>query len=90
MSVTLKIHPYLRKFADGLKEIELEGRTVGECIDALAARFPETRERLCDEQGNLHSFWEIYLNSDSCYPDELATPVKDGDELTIVSIMAGG
>lgn len=32
----------------------------------------------------------IYVNGESAYPEELAKPVKDGDELTIDLIIEGG
>ncbi|RTZ97237.1 MAG: ThiS family protein, partial [Deltaproteobacteria bacterium] len=33
---------------------------------------------------------EIYLNMESAYPDELGRPVKDGDEIHLTLLLAGG
>jgi len=33
---------------------------------------------------------EIYLNRESAYLDELVKPVKDGDEIHLVVMLAGG
>ena len=90
MSVTVRIHPFLGKFTGGQKIVELECKTVGECIERLEAKFPGIKRQLCDKEGKLHHLWDIYVNSVSCYPDEFEKPVKDGDELIIVAIMAGG
>jgi len=86
----MRLHPYLRKFADGREVVQVVGRTIGECVDGLEAQFPGIKQRLCDDEGKLLSFYEIYVNSESSYPEELAKPVKDGDELTVVTLIAGG
>lgn len=90
MSITVRIHPFLRKFTGGQNIAEVEGKTVGECVENLEVKFPGIKGQLCDKKGKLHHLWEIYINSASCYPEEFAKQVKDGDEIAIVAIMAGG
>lgn len=90
MSVSVRLHPYLRKFADGQKVVETAGQTVGECIDDLEVKFPGMQQRLLDKQGKLRSSWDIYVNWSSSDLDELAIPVKNGDEIIIVAVIAGG
>lgn len=86
----MRLHPYLRKSAGGREVVQVVGRTIGECVDDLEAQFPGIKQRLCDDEGKLLSFYDIYVNSESSYPEELAKPVKDGDELTVVTLIAGG
>ena len=90
MSVTMRIHPFLRQFSGGQKIVEVRGNTVGECLDDLETKFPGIKQQLYDKEGKLADLWDVYVNSTSCYPEELATPVKDGDELTIVALIHGG
>ena len=90
MGVKMRIHPVLREFTAGQETVEVTGTTVGDCIDSLEIQFPGIKQRLCDEQGQLFSFYDIYVNSASSYPEELAKPVNDGDELTILAIAGGG
>ena len=90
MSVKVKLHPYLRKFTNGQAVVEAIGQTVGECIDDLESCFPGIKGRLCDEKGNLLSVYDICVNSHSSYPEALTESVKDGDELTIITLIAGG
>ena len=90
MSINVMLHPYLRTLANGQKVVKTEGNTVGECIDELDNKFPGMKKLLCNEQGKLHSFYDIYVNSENFYPEELDKPVKDGDKLIIVSVVAGG
>ena len=90
MGIKFRFPPYLMKFTDGQEVVELAGHTVGECLDNLEILFPSIKQRLCDEQGQLFSFYCIYINSDSINSEELDRPVNDGDEITIVPIMGGG
>ncbi len=91
MSVNVRLHPYLRRFTNGHETVEAVGRTIGECLNDLETKFPGIKQRLRDEQGELLSFYEVYVkSSDGFYPEELSSPVKDGDELMIVPVIAGG
>jgi len=90
MSVKVRLHPYLRKFARGQSEVEVSGHTVAECLDDLEAKFPGIKQQLLDEQGKLRSFYDICVNLRSSQTDPLAEPVKDGDELLIITVIAGG
>lgn len=90
MSIVLNIHKTHRRHTGGLESVEVDGRTVGECLDTLVKRFPEMREALFNSQGKLHHQIEIYLNMESAYPDELKKPVQPGDEMHITLMLAGG
>lgn len=90
MSVKISLHKTHRPFADGLEVVEVDGSTVGECIDALIERYPEMEKKLFVEKDKLLNAIEIYLNLETAYPDELARPVKDGDEIHITVMLAGG
>ena len=90
MSITLHLHKTHRQYTDGLDTLELEGRTIGECLDGLIERFPGMQAALFDGKDKLKNQIEIYLNMESAYPDELKRPVKDGDEVYIIVMLAGG
>ncbi len=90
MGIKVRIHPFLQQFTGGQDVVESTGRTVGECLDNLEIQFPGIKQRLCDKQGHLYDYYEIYVNSESSYPEQLAKPVKDGDVLSIVIMIGGG
>ena len=90
MSVKINIHPFFCHLTNDQNVVEVHGNTVGQCLEQLVARFPETKKWLFGKDGNLLSLVDIYVNQESSYPEELAKPVKDGDELHIVVIIAGG
>ncbi len=43
-----------------------------------------------NEKGKLLNTLEIYLNMESTFPEELAKPTRDGDEIYITLLLAGG
>ena len=90
MSVTVRLNPYLRTFTNNQTEVEVNCKTVSECINDLDKKFPGIKKQMIDEKGKLYFYLEIYLNDETCYPDELAKPVKDGDIVTILTLIAGG
>ena len=90
MSVVLNIHKTHRPFTDGLETIEVEGDTIGKCIDNLTARYPKMYTALFQAPNRLKSEIEIYHNADTAYPDELSRKVRAGDEIHITLMLAGG
>jgi molybdopterin converting factor small subunit len=90
MSVKVHLHKTQRDLTNGLEMIETEGTTVGECLNQLVRQFPGLKEKLFEKNGKLHNYVEIYLNLESAYPDELARAVKDGDDIHVTVMLAGG
>jgi molybdopterin converting factor small subunit len=90
MSVYVNIHRTHRTYTDGFDRVSVEGQTVGECIKALIQQYPGLRTILFSQNGALRNHFEIYLNAESAYPDELKKAVSDGDEIHITALLAGG
>ena len=91
MAVKVKIPTQLRTAAGGESELEVEGGTVGEVLDALFDRHGELRDRLSDGDGGLRRFVNVYVDGEDIrFTDGLETPVGDGDEVQILPAVAGG
>lgn len=90
MSIKINIHRTHRQFTDGLDTVEVKGNNVGECLHGLIGQFPEMAGALFDRKGKLLNAVEIYINQKSAFPDELKKPVKDGDDIHITLMLAGG
>jgi adenylyltransferase/sulfurtransferase len=81
----------LRQFADKNDTVDLPGKTVGEVLAALTARFPDLKKHLYNDEGKLRSFVNVYLNDEDIrYMKKDATLVNDPDTLSIVPSIAGG
>jgi molybdopterin converting factor small subunit len=81
----------LRPFTEGQKELQVEGDTVGAVIKDLATRFPDLKQHLFNEEGDLRPYVNIFINQDDIrILDGENTPVAEGDRLMIVPSIAGG
>ena len=90
MSIKVRLHPILKSLAGGQEVVEVTGHTTGECLEDLESRFPVIKQLIRDKRRQLRRYCEILVNSESTYPKELTTPVKDGDQIDIVVFFAGG
>ena len=90
MSISIKIHTILSQYTNDQGIAEVKGSTVGECLDDLVKQFPDMEKGLFDKRGRLLHYVSIWVNGEDAYPQELAKPVKDGDELDLLPLFAGG
>ena len=90
MAIKIHIHATHRQFTNGLEVIVVEGNTVGECLNQLIKQFPGMEKALFAKKDKLLNIVEVYVNHASAYPNELVKPVKDGDEIHLVVMLAGG
>jgi len=88
---TVKIPPVLRQSVGGEKQVDAEGASVGDVLQALAAAHPDTSAQLFDGDGGLNRYVNVYLNDEDVRVlDGLDTPVGESDTLVILPAMAGG
>ena len=81
----------LRQYAGKQDSVELSGSTVGEVLTALTKQHPDLRKQLFNDTGKMRSFVNVYVNDEDIrYLEKDATPVKDGDVVSIVPSIAGG
>ena len=91
MSVNVRIPTPLRGLTNGQEIVQAAGGSISEIIQDLQARYPGLKERLCDDQGVLRRFVNVYLNDEDIrFKDGKNTAVKDGDEVSIIPAIAGG
>ncbi|MCR4292172.1 MAG: MoaD/ThiS family protein [Candidatus Kuenenia sp.] len=91
MSVTVRIPTPLRTFTDGVDEVKVEGKNIGEIISNLEANYKGIKERICDDSGQIRRFINFYLNDEDIrFLNNMETPVKDGDYISVVPAIAGG
>jgi molybdopterin converting factor small subunit len=89
MSIEISLHKTHRRYTDGKEIIEVDGKTVGECLKELVKKYPALDKEIF-KNGKLHSLIEVYLNGASAYPNELAKPVNDGDKISLVYMLSSG
>lgn len=91
MAVTVRIPTPLRTLTGGRGEVAVEGATLREVVEALERTYPGLQERLCEADGSVRGFLNIYVNDqDIRFLQGAQTPLQAGDEVTILPAMSGG
>jgi len=89
--VDVRLPTVLRSQAEGKSTVSVEGATIGDVLRDLVARYPGISGQVLNEDGTLHRFVNVYVNDDDVrYLTSLDTPVKDGDEVSLLPAVAGG
>ncbi len=91
MAKKVRIPTPLRKLTNNEEIVEVVADTIGGAVTELQSRFPGVKERLLDDSGAIRRFVNVYVNEEDIrFLQNLATPLKDGDEISIIPAIAGG
>jgi sulfur-carrier protein len=90
-SIQVLIPTPLRSLTDGQARVSGSGGTVGGLLAELDVRYPGLKERICEEDGDIRRFVNVFVNGENVREREgAATALKPGDEVGIIPAMAGG
>ena len=91
MAATVRIPTPLRKLTNEQETVEVESATIGAAVEELEGKFPAIKERLVDEAGEIRRFVNVYVNEEDIrFLENQDTPLKDGDDVSIIPAIAGG
>ena len=91
MSVVVRIPTPLRKMTQNEAEVSAEGSDIASLIDNLENNYPGIKDRICDDQGEIRRFVNIYLNDEDIrFLQGQSTSLANGDEVSIIPAIAGG
>ncbi len=91
MSITVRMQSSLCHLTGGRNEIVCEAKDVAECLNQLEAQYSGLKSKVCNEQGEMLGNLNVYVNGDNIrYLKGINTPLKNGDEITIIQAIAGG
>jgi molybdopterin converting factor small subunit len=91
MAVKVLVPTVLQKFTENQAVLECSGSNISELFDYLEGSYPSIAGRLRKPEGDPLRFLNFYVNSEDIrFLDGIATPLKDGDEVSIVPAVAGG
>ena len=91
MSVKVRIPSPLRSYTGGSDVVEADGATIGDVLNGLKSKAAGIETRLFKGPNQLNRFVNVYLNEEDIrFLKNLDTPVKSGDEISIVPAIAGG
>jgi len=91
MAAKVRIPTPLRKLTNNEEVVEVSADTIGAAIAELQTRYPGIKERLLDDTGAVRRFVNVYVNEEDIrFLQNQQTPLKDGDEVSIIPAIAGG
>ena len=91
MAVKVRVPTTLRTLTGGKSEVEVDGATLGEVVEALEGAHPGFKERLLDDDGKLRRFVNVFVADDDVrFLEGLDTKVPEGETVSIVPAVAGG
>ena len=90
-AVRIVIPTALRQYAANHDAVDVEAESVEQALGDLVDRFDQLRRHLYADTGQLRNFVNVYVNEEDIrYLEKDATPLKEGDTISIVPSIAGG
>lgn len=91
MPVNVLIPTPLRTLTGGQDAVQVPAESVSGLVERLEQDFPGMGHRLRGDDGSLRRFINIYVNDEDIrFLQGADTPLKDGDQVSIVPAIAGG
>ncbi len=91
MAIKVRIPTPLQKLTNNQSEVNCEAGTINDLLASLEKQHPGIKERLCDGEGKLRRFVNIYVNEEDIrFLQGQDTALKDGDDISIIPAIAGG
>jgi molybdopterin converting factor small subunit len=88
MGIRATLHPFLNNGTE--LQLDLEGRTVGECIKTALKQYPAMGDKMFAKNGKLKGYVVVLVNGKDAAPNELDYPVNDGDAMSVLIMLSGG
>lgn len=90
-AVKVRIPEVLRKLTNNTEQLSIEAGTIKELIANIETAHPGIKDRICDEQGNVRRFVNVYVNEEDIrFLENLDTKLEAGADVSIVPAVAGG
>jgi len=91
MAVKVRIPAPLRKLTKEQPVVDCQGKNIDEVLADLEKNFPGMKERICDENGQIRRFINVFINGEDIrFKEGAKTTVTDGAEISIIPAIAGG
>lgn len=91
MAIKVRIPTPLQKLTNNQSEVLCEATDINGMLTQLEKAHPGVKERLCDAEGKLRRFVNIYVNEEDIrFLQGQDTALKPGDDISIIPAIAGG
>lgn len=91
MSIKVRIPTPLQKLTNNQSEVQCDAKNIDELLASLEKQYPGIKERICDAEGKLRRFVNVYVNEEDIrFLQGQETALKAGDDISIIPAIAGG
>ncbi|MFH1542642.1 MAG: MoaD/ThiS family protein [bacterium] len=91
MSIKVRIPQPLQKITNGQELVEVNAGDIKGLIADLDNKYPGIKDRICDENGKIRRFINVYVNDEDIrFGEGDGTILKSEDEVSIIPAIAGG
>jgi molybdopterin converting factor small subunit len=91
MAIKINIfYPAVQEYLGNRDSVEVNGTTVGECLDDLVRQYPEAGKWILNDKHQLLKPVFVYVNAESAYKVDLSRPVTSKDQLILAVLVTGG
>tara|TARA_B100001013_G_C24298837_1_gene319923 strand:+ start:151 stop:426 length:276 start_codon:yes stop_codon:yes gene_type:complete len=91
MPISVRIPVQLRTLTQGREVVSGTGCSVSELIEDLEKKYPGLKDRICEPDGKMRRFVNIFVNEEDIrFLENLKTSISEKDELSIIPAIAGG
>jgi molybdopterin synthase sulfur carrier subunit len=80
----------LLRFTGYQRELDLDGATLGEALAGLVSRCPGLEPVLFDDRGEIRRVHQLFFNGEQLLEVRSDRAVLAGDEVAILTALAGG
>ena len=88
---SVRIPTPLRKLSGDREELNISAANVSELIEGLEQECPGIKDRICDEDGNIRRFINLYVNNEDIrFLNGIETELSENDNVSIIPAIAGG
>jgi molybdopterin synthase sulfur carrier subunit len=88
---TVRIPSPLRRYTNSQSKVVTNGSNIAELLENLESQYPGLKSKLCDDNGNIKRYVNIFINDEEIRTLQgHDTPVDEKDEVSIIPAMAGG
>ena len=87
----VRIPTPLRRLTNEKDEVNSVAKTVSELLDDLDNQFPGIKNKVCESDGSIRKFINIYINDEDIrFLDGPKSEIKEEDTVSIIPAIAGG
>jgi molybdopterin converting factor small subunit len=81
----------LRKYTDQNRRFETQQDSLSDAIQQFIETYPDVKQNLLDEEGEIRSYIKLYIGNDEVHPQENGSiELEEDTEVSIVPAIAGG